>query len=521
MLYQQSSTLFQDFSHFFKELKRVDSRWRFHSFARSKIPDAMNRPSLVEERINVYVRGNHNIPARDCFKGNLVEDFDFFVGESRLLQYCALRCLRLGDIALCKAIAKVRKEAFYPDYASNIDWDRRRSTPSLALSTSSRSSSSASASCPQLPTSSSSSSSSSSVSQRTERSDVAHYNATDDAEARKLITQLLDAFSQPTPLSHPSDIKDVLFYEDFYHLHGAFQNGAWNVSSFMDLYSMLREANDRWRFVTEQNHDANGQRASRKKGYVVEALDPTAVRVYCRRFGARASEYAKQQKDVDYFVGDDRLLQYVGMQTLQYGSLALASEIADIRERLRSGSFPLVSNNDAPVRTTEDSHTPPTTRHPEEETLVNNDTTVQQQDATVLSKSRPLSPTSSERTRKRRRQSAPSQDAATSANHSAHTQNGHGDHRASTTLLPLQPPPLAPAKSATINTTRTSLPQHVVMSDEDSDEIATHGTKPHKPLHEPHVTADSKPVPPSSLTRQRLMCSKSRDNRNLTFYDTK
>eukprot|EP01033_Poteriospumella_lacustris_P017415 gene17415-12451_t len=145
----------------------------------------MNRPSLVEERIHVYVRGNHNIPARDCFKGNLVEDFDFFVGESRLLQYCALRCLRLGDVALCKAIAKVRKDEFYPDYSSNIDWDRQRSTPASAVSMSSSSSSSAAAaaaSCPPLSTSSSSSSSSSSVSQRTERSDIAHYNATDDAE---------------------------------------------------------------------------------------------------------------------------------------------------------------------------------------------------------------------------------------------------------------------------------------------------------------------------------------------------
>eukprot|EP01033_Poteriospumella_lacustris_P000992 gene994-715_t len=135
-----SSPLFHDFSHFFKVLKRVDDKWRFHSFAREDIPDPAKRPPFVEERINVYVRDNGNLPASNCFNVGMVEDEDFFVGESRLLQYCALRCLRLGDIALCKAIAKVRKEAFYPDYASNIDWDTRL-TPSAELTTSSRSSS--------------------------------------------------------------------------------------------------------------------------------------------------------------------------------------------------------------------------------------------------------------------------------------------------------------------------------------------------------------------------------------------
>eukprot|EP01033_Poteriospumella_lacustris_P017416 gene17417-12452_t len=352
LLRPPSSTFFQDFSHFFKELKKEDlSRWRFHSFERNNIPDPAKRPPFLEERINVYVRGNHNLPASNCFESCMVEDVDYFVGESRLLQYCALRCLRLGDVALCKAIAKVRKDMFYSDYASNIDW---LSTSSCSSSSSAAASTANVSSCTQRSTFSSSSSSTSSSSSN--EVNGAHSNASNDAEKRNLI----EIFSRPTPLPHPSNTQDVWFREEFSHLHKVFKKGEWKVSSFMDLYSMLREANKRWRFVTQ---DASSQRASRKKGYVIETLDPTAVRIiYCRRFGARASEYAKQQKDVDYFIGDDRLLQYIGMQTLQYGSLALASEIADIRERFRSGSFPLVSNNDAPIRTTEASNTPPETR---------------------------------------------------------------------------------------------------------------------------------------------------------------
>lgn len=292
----------------------------------------------------------------------------------------------------------------------------------------------------------------------------------------------------------------------------------------MDLYSMLVEANDRWRDVPEQSQSSCVQRASKKTGYVVETLDPAAVRVYFRRFGARASEYRKHERDVDYFIGHDRLLQYVGMQTLQYGGLELASEISDIRERLRSGDYPFVNAIEVQV------NTPPETRQRGEETQVNEETTVQgQQDATVLSKARPLSPTSSERSRKRRRQSASSSHTATtnnnnSTNTTTQTQNGHGATAQLLQLpLPLQPPHLAPEKSTTINTALTSLPQFLMISDEDSDAIETQGAKPPpKPPVEPPITADSKQVAPApSLTRQRLMCSKSRDNRNLTFYDTK
>lgn len=138
-----SSTLFRDFSHFYKQLKLVDSRWRIHLSARNEMVDSATRLSLTDETIYVFVRGNDGIPARDCVKLG-VEDVDYFVGENRLLQYCALRCLRLGDVALSKAIAKVRKDTFYPDYVSRIDWDARIPTSSASASASASSSSSSS-----------------------------------------------------------------------------------------------------------------------------------------------------------------------------------------------------------------------------------------------------------------------------------------------------------------------------------------------------------------------------------------
>lgn len=342
--------------------------------------------------------------------------------------------------------------------------------------------------------------------------------------SKAYINELLEEFSLPTALPPLSSVKDALFYNEFHHLHGIFQDErATNAkkrsrtfNSFMGLYGTLREANERWRYVTAHDQQSHAQQTSKRKGYVVEVLDPKIVRVYCRRCDCRASEYEKQQKDVDYFMGDDRLLQYVGMQALQYGGVELAAELAAMRVRLRSGIDSFVDDKETP---TEDSSTPETTRKRKDEASVIEDTAVIQTETTVLSTLPPSSPISSERSRKRRRESAPLH-PATASKCTAQTQTDDDDwYQPGTTIL--QPPQQAPAKSAAMSVTLTALPQHLDISDEDSDAHEPPWTTPTKATFEPRTIADSKQISSSSFTRQRLMCAKSRDNRNLTFCDTK